>query len=452
MKMPIKHFILGVVLSRICLIASLWAGHSPLPAQKPNPIIAPFAIGSGNGIPIPNVSLLCYRDFVYLGGATVSGPLFQARRFRTSDGQVDDWSLTDGAFLFAGAENLLVYATFQAGPPAPTLVSAINVLTQESASYVLKVADDIGCLEAQCPYVAVLAVGQGWCYVGGSFSTNSPTSLFRFDVQGGVVESVNVDGIYDISVLEADERQFYAASRRIGTGPPGRLVGVAHDDISRTQWSLEVSDAGSLLLKDGRLWVGGNFQTIGGVPRSRLASVDPQTGVVQPDTAALQFAFAPSPQLVIAGELGDYLVLVGHFSAVNGHPRNRIAAVNPLTGEVHPWNPGFGKDASGRVTALVATDRHVYVAGHFSEIGGLPRQNFAVFDLIAPPEMSAPKLEATGFIAQVKAASTYAHVLQRSGDLGLWENVSTNTPTTAEFTVSDPAPAATERYYRILLQ
>jgi len=48
-----------------------------------------------------------------------------------------------------------------------------------------------------------------------------------------------------------------------------------------------------------------------------------------------------------------------------------------------------------------------FLAGYFLEIGGLDRQTFSVFDLIAPPEMSAPKLEATGFTARVKAASTY---------------------------------------------
>ncbi|MEN9677672.1 MAG: hypothetical protein RIS76_3568, partial [Verrucomicrobiota bacterium] len=299
---------------------------------------------------------------------------------------------------------------------------------------------------------ATLAVGKNWCYVGGSFSTYPASSLFRFDVQTGVTEALNVEGINDVRTMVADEDRVYAASRRIGAGPPGRLVAVSHENIRRTQWSLEVTDVWSLWLMNGRLWVAGDFQTIGGLPRKYLASLNPQTGEVLPEEADFQFTFVAFPGFDIIGQFGDYLVISGYFSRVNEHARDRIAMVNPITGEVHPWNPGLDGYPGSRPTVFVASKGQVFLAGYFSEVGGLERQNFAVFDLVAPPEMSAPTLEATDFTAQVKAASTYAHVLQRSGDLARWENVSTNTPTTAEFTVSDPAPASTERYYRILLQ
>ena len=444
---------MNILKRRVCAIAVLLCFSTCeggqnllLPELQPNPTPPPFILIES----FPAVPLFSYNDFVYFGGATVSAQPYQAGRFRARDGQLDDWRLENGAFLFTGSREWLIYATAKNSPPAPRLISAVNFTTQQTSPYTIEVAEDISCFEGYCPYVATLAVGKDWCYVGGSFSTNSASSLFRFDVQTGVTEALNVEGINDVRTMVADEDRVYAASRRIGAGPPGRLAAVAHDNTNRTQWSLELTDVWSLHLKGERLWLAGDFESVAGVPRSNLASLNPQTGAVLP--APFQFTFDGFSGLSIVGEFGEYLVVYGNFSAVNGQRRDRLAAVQPLTGEVHPWSPGFGKDVSGRVTALVTTERHVYVAGQFSEIGGLPRESFAVFDLIAPPEMSAPKLEATGFTAQVKAASTYAHELQRSGDLGRWENVSTNTPTTAEFTVFDPVSAATDRYYRILLQ
>ena len=451
MTILLQKIAVRAVFLSICFSPPISAESDELPALRPNSTEPPFLIGSSAGIP-PNVSLHRYQEFVYLTGAEQNGPRYQARRFEAISGQLDPWRLSGGASLAVGAGDWLVYVTAQDAPPGPRLISAVNLQTGELAPYVLKVAEDFGCLEAVCPFVTGLAAGQRWAYVGGRFSTDGSTSLFRFEVSSGDMEPLNVEGIYDVNSMVTDERNIYCATRRVGSGPPGRLVAVSHENIRRTQWSLEVTDVWSLWLKNGRLWVAGDFQTIGGLPRKYLASLNPQTGEVLPEEADFQFTFVAFPGFDIIGQFGDYLVISGYFNLVNERARDRIAIVNPITGEVHPWNPGLDGYPGSRPTVFVASKQQIFLAGYFSEIGGLERSNFAVFDLIAPPEMSAPKLEATGFTARVKAASTYAHVLQRSGDLGLWENVSTNTPTTAEFTVSDPAPASTERYYRILLQ
>ena len=118
----------------------------------------------------------------------------------------------------------------------------------------------------------------------------------------------------------------------------------------------------SVIQSGNRVYVGGNFTTIGGVSRNRLAAFDATTGVVDanwnPNVNNQVLALAVSGGKVYAG---------GRFTAVNGGtPRNFLAAFNVSdgsnTGTVDAnWNPNMGDN----VWALAVAGGKVYAGGDF---------------------------------------------------------------------------------------
>lgn len=67
----------------------------------------------------------------------------------------------------------------------------------------------------------------------------------------------------------------------------------------------------------------------------------------------------------------------GHFHKAKGRDRERLAAFNPATGALDPWNPGA--DSTSGVYALHAGSDHLFVVGAFSRIGGVTQPRFAQF-------------------------------------------------------------------------
>ena len=105
----------------------------------------------------------------------------------------------------------------------------------------------------------------------------------------------------------------------------------------------------SLALKNGKVFIGGNFTTVEGKPRKNLAAVGTYTKAV---------VLSPfSPQVgddnsyVFALEAGDSkLYAGGGFSKVNGAPRKNLAAFSIKTGALdRHWKP---ETRSSKVKAL----------------------------------------------------------------------------------------------------
>jgi hypothetical protein len=124
------------------------------------------------------------------------------------------------------------------------------------------------------------------------------------------------------------------------------------------------------LVSDGTtVWAGGNFTTVGGASRNRIAAVDAATGALRPFAAQ-----ANSPVYSLDLRAGQ-LFVGGTFSTLGGAARNRAAALNPTTGAVGAFAP----QPNGTVRAIRANPAGtvVYLAGDFSTIGGQVRNGLA---------------------------------------------------------------------------
>ena len=147
----------------------------------------------------------------------------------------------------------------------------------------------------------------------------------------------------------------------------------------------------SLAVKNGKVFIGGNFTAVEGKPRKNLAAVGAHTKAVVLSPFAPQVGGATS--YVFALEAGERkLYAGGGFSKVNGAPRKNLAAFSLKTGALdRHWKPKTTKaptckdsKCSHKVRALELASgrRSIFVGGSFSYVGGTngkgaPRQSVA---------------------------------------------------------------------------
>jgi len=120
---------------------------------------------------------------------------------------------------------------------------------------------------------------------------------------------------------------------------------------------------------DGQtVYVGGNFSKIGAVNRKHMAAVDAFSGGVTPFRADTDYdvqAIATSDCLGCTPESRVYLG--GNFTTVNGVPRSRVAAVDPTTGSlIDTWAPSVDNEVRAITLSLDGTS--VYLGGEFTSI------------------------------------------------------------------------------------
>ncbi|HRD53965.1 MAG TPA: PQQ-binding-like beta-propeller repeat protein [Flavobacteriales bacterium] len=118
------------------------------------------------------------------------------------------------------------------------------------------------------------------------------------------------------------------------------------------------------------LYVAGNFTEIDGQPRERLAAIDILTGSLLP--------WNPSANGIVNDieVAGDSVVVTGAFSEINGIQRSRLAAIDATTGGLRNWSPSL--DNTGQV--LLVDDDRIIVGGFFSFVNGVPRGRAAAFN------------------------------------------------------------------------
>lgn len=122
------------------------------------------------------------------------------------------------------------------------------------------------------------------------------------------------------------------------------------------------------------LYIGGEFSSIGGQTRNRLAKINKINGVAD-------ITFNPNSNSTVysLGINGNDLYVGGAFATIGGQSRNRIAKLNTSTGLADLL---FDPNSNGDVLAILVTDTELYVGGSFTSIGGQTRNRIARLDLL----------------------------------------------------------------------
>jgi trimeric autotransporter adhesin len=180
----------------------------------------------------------------------------------------------------------------------------------------------------------------------------------------------------------------YAGGRftRVGQLPRQTLVHIMADGTVDPLWTPTADGPVTALLLDNQtLYLGGNFLSVNGVERWRLAAVDPVTSELTSwnpklGTANLVNALASSGAVVYVGgvfELVNAVVVPG--TGLRGEGRRNLAAVDAVSGAATPWNPNI---LEGEVKALAIGGSLLYAGGSFEQVG-LVGQETVRFSLAA---------------------------------------------------------------------
>jgi predicted small secreted protein len=229
-------------------------------------------------------------------------------------------------------------------------------------------------------------------YVGGAFTSigdQARSYIAAVDAISGEVTSWAPNSNGWVHALAVSGGTVYAGGgfRSIGGQPRNYIAALDAATGEVTPWNPNASgdayphpEVYALAVSEGTVYAGGNFNCIGGQPRNNIAALDTATGEVTPwNPNAITDGIPPSLPAVTVLAVSEGTVYVGgYFSNIGGQPRNRIAALNAVTGEATPWNP----NADAEVWALAFSEGKVYVAGYFWNIGGQPRHRIAALDVV----------------------------------------------------------------------
>uniref|UniRef100_UPI00261640C5 hypothetical protein n=1 Tax=uncultured Legionella sp. TaxID=210934 RepID=UPI00261640C5 len=123
------------------------------------------------------------------------------------------------------------------------------------------------------------------------------------------------------------------------------------------------------------LYVGGDFTTIDGQVRNRLAAIEASSGALttwNPNVDGSVYTLAASGSTVYVG---------GGFITIGSQTRNNIAAIDASSGTPNAWNPS----PSNLVSKLAVSGSTVYVGGNFAIFDDLRSSFFAISPMDLTP-------------------------------------------------------------------
>lgn len=219
----------------------------------------------------------------------------------------------------------------------------------------------------------------------------TPTALFNvvFTSPGDRVEArdpetgallpfapVNVrsgdDAAWVQTMAVGDGRLYIGGSFQTANGQPrAGLVAVDAVTGAPTSWGPRVGHGVNAIVSDGgRVAVGGSFVSIGGIAQRNFVALDLRTG--RPTSP-----LAPSLDFTVRAVqvLGDVVVAGGEPSASPRSPD--VVAYSRASGALLPWS----LSSDGYVSSLATDGRELFIGGGFSALSGAPRRSLASVDL-----------------------------------------------------------------------
>lgn len=373
---PVRRHRIARITTMVVLAAtatSLLPGEAHSALSLPS---APQTTASPNG---RVHAIVRVGDTVYLGGSFTSvrrkdGSTATRNRLaaiNAATGELKSWNPNANGTvlaLAASADGSRIYAGGE-----------FTAVGGQTRNRLAKISASSGSLSSWKPSasstVRALAIKGSRLYAGGTFSTINGTSISRLAALDTSTGAVRTDF----------QPRPDAGVRSLAVAPDGT-----------------------------RIYVAGSFTTIGGAARRNLAAVGPSSGSARswapnPDWFAYSVTVAPDSSRVYAGGAGtggrvaawkpssstplwekaldgdanalavtaNALYAGGHFHVAAGQPREKLAAFDPASGALDPWNPGA--DSVAGIYAVAAAGNGLHVGGDFTVIGGVPQARYAQF-------------------------------------------------------------------------
>ncbi len=193
-----------------------------------------------------------------------------------------------------------------------------------------------------------------------------------FDPGTGAVNTTGLPHTVEAQALQSDGRVV------IG-GRFNQFNGVAHNAIARLNASGALDSAFNpivdeivvalALQPDGKILIGGEFSLVNGTPRNHVARLNPD--------GSLDTSFDPGTGLNasvqrFALQADGKIILGGQFTSVNGVTRVRVARLNPNGSLDTTFDPGEGPNKFVGTMSL-QPDGKTVIGSQFTSVGGTNR-------------------------------------------------------------------------------
>lgn len=237
--------------------------------------------------------------------------------------------------------------------------------------------------------VSSLAVSGNAVYIAGIFNKvgdQDRDNIAAIDATTGTTLAWNPQhdpSYYSMSILEARDGLVYlgGAFSSIGGQQRNNLAAVDGINGTPTTWKPDPNNTVKAIVFSGStIYVGGKFDTVGGQPRNGAAAFDAATGALKPWTAQLDLHSAVNGLAFRQNTLH----VAGEFSIDSQQQRCGLAAFDATTGALDGWNPkrdpGFCNADDGYVDFIARGGGDIFVGGSFRRAGGQPRAGLAGLD------------------------------------------------------------------------
>ena len=279
--------------------------------------------------------------------------------------------------------------------------------------------------------VLTMALFDTTLYIGGEFTqvnVGSSTPLDRnyiaavdanIDEDGNTIINdwdPDADGFVRSIVTSGDGLQVYAGGDFTSIGGQSRIAIAALDSGTDTNnatvWKPDANSGGSvhtMLLSGNTLYVGGDFVSIGGKNRNRIAALNTLIDI----NNATEWDPNADDAVHTMNLDSNILYVGGDFTSIGGKARDHIASLvtNANTNNVTSWKPGLDGPVYGMVRAAttlyvggafdtVTDDSRLYIGGDFTYVGpgngsgvgittAVPGQASDVFPVVNGPVYTA---------------------------------------------------------------
>jgi gliding motility-associated-like protein/uncharacterized delta-60 repeat protein len=161
----------------------------------------------------------------------------------------------------------------------------------------------------------------------------------------------------------------------------------------------------SLIQEDGKIFIGGIFSSYNGTASSSIARINPDASI---DTGFNIGTGIPWIVTSSALQSDGKIIIGGHFETFNGVSRNKIVRLNTDGSLDLSFNPGTG--AYGNINDVaVQPDGKIIIAGYFTSFNGVARQGIA--------RLNADGSLDLGFNSGFDGSNIYALSLQSDGKI-----------------------------------
>jgi hypothetical protein len=130
------------------------------------------------------------------------------------------------------------------------------------------------------------------------------------------------------------------------------------------------------------LYLGGSFDAVAGQPRSKLAAVDAATGALLGWNPSVSGP-GSSQEVMSLAMTGDDVVAAGTFIEIGGQPRIRIAVIDGVSGALTAWRADAGGPWAPYVRSVAVHGDQIAAGGDFKTFAVVSRNRLAALDLVS---------------------------------------------------------------------